>query len=74
MKVEFAVERETENAYEICTHSGWVHSGTKFKWVPKSICKVEKVVSTVNPVTNEPETFSTRVIEIADWWCYKNLK
>lgn len=74
MKVVFSVERETEKAYEICTQVGHGLNTTHYKWVPKSICKTESYVATVNPCTNKPETYGKRIIEIADWWCFKNLK
>lgn len=72
MKVSFGVYRETEKAYEIEVSSA-MSIKERYIWVPKSICKTERFVATVNPVTNKPETYGTRVVEIADWWCNKNL-
>lgn len=74
MKVIYGIEAETEKAYKICTQVGYAQNTTRYAWVPKSICKTEQYVATVNPFTNKPETYGTQIIEIADWWCFKNLR
>lgn len=71
MKVEFAVERETDKAVYVCTQAGYANNTTKYKWLPKSACKIEEFVQTVNQATNEPETYGKRVIEVADWLAYQ---
>ena len=67
MKVDFLVERETEKAVYVCTQVGYAPNTTRYKWLPKSAIKLETYVATVNPVTNEPETYGERVVEVADW-------
>lgn len=71
MKVEFTVEKETEKAVYVCTQQGYANNTTSYKWLPKSACKIEKFVQTVNPVTNEPQTYGKRVIEVANWFARK---
>lgn len=70
MKVEFAVERETEKAVYVCTQQGYAGNTTQYKWLPKSACTIEEFVQTVNAF-NEPETYGKRVLEIADWLARK---
>lgn len=71
MKVDFIVERETDKAVYVCTQMGYAQNTTKYKWLPKSACKIQKFVQTVNPATNEPETYGKRVVEIANWLAYQ---
>ena len=71
MKVEFVVERETDKAVYVCTQIGYANNTTKYKWLPKSACKIEEFVQTVNQATNEPETYCKVVIEVANWLAYK---
>ena len=73
MKVEFTVERETKKAVYVCTQQGYAPNTTRYKWLPKSACKIEEFVQTLNPATNEPATYGKRVIEVEDWLA-RNLK
>ena len=61
----YLVEKETEKAVliDIATRN----FETKLVWVPKSACKIEEFVATLNPCTKEPETYRKRVVKIAPW-------
>ncbi len=67
LDVEFTVERETEKAVYVCIQEGYALNTTRYTWLPKSACKIEEFVQSVNPVTNEPQNYGKRVVEIADW-------
>lgn len=71
MKVSFGVIEESSKAYLIDEVNGEGFYGTRFLWVPKSICKVSEYVATVNAL-GEPEKMGVRICEIADWFCFKN--
>ena len=71
MKVEFAVVEETEKA--VLADVSLRNFGNTLKWLPKSAIKFETYVATLNPCTNEPETYGKRVVECADW-LVKKLK
>ena len=61
----YLVEKETEKAVliDIATRN----FETKLVWVPKSACKIEEFVATLNPCTNKPETYGKRVVKMAPW-------
>lgn len=73
MKVDFIVERETEKAFEVCTHVGYVQSGDKYSWVPKSICTWDERGGDIHPELYGAKKYK-HISYIADWWCWKNLK
>lgn len=68
----FPVERETEKAYLIRVDYGFFSQESRLLWVPKSCCKSETYIATVNPVTGEPKDFGIRVTEVAAWWAREN--
>ena len=73
MKVDFVVERETEKAYEIRVFDGYFGWQDVYKWVPKSICTAEERGGDIHPEAYGANKYKV-IINIADWWCYKNLK
>lgn len=64
---ECAIEKETEKAVYVCTQQGYAGNTTRYTWLPKSACKIEEFVQTVNPATNKPQTYGKRVVAIAEW-------
>lgn len=71
LSCDFRIEKETEKAVYAEVITGWCANSTKFKWLPKSACKIQTFVSTVNACTNEPETYEKRVIAIEAWLARK---
>jgi hypothetical protein len=69
----FLVERETEKAVCVCTQEGYAPNTTYYAWLPKSSCKIETFVATVNQATAEPETYGKRVVGI-ECWLIKKIK
>lgn len=70
--VSYVVERETEKAVQICVFEGHFEWQSKYIWLPKSACEFQEFVATVNPCTNQPETYGKRVVAVAKWLAYKN--
>lgn len=71
MLVDFLIERETEKAVYCEVKTGEARNTTKYAWLPKSACKIEEFVQTVNAVTGEPQTYGKRVIAVAKWLARK---
>jgi hypothetical protein len=67
----FEIEKETDKAVYVCTRMGCANNTTKHQWLPKSALKIDTYVATINPVTNEPETYGKRVVGIAEWLARK---
>jgi hypothetical protein len=71
LRCDFTIEKETDKAVYVCTHEGYAPNTTRHKWLPKSACKIEVFVQTLNQATNEPETYGKRVVEIESWLAKK---
>ena len=67
IEVDYEVLEETTKAVCVCTQLGYAPNTTRFKWLPKSACKIEEFIQTLNQATNEPETYGKRVVEVASW-------
>ena len=64
VNVSFRVDRETEKAVYVEVYASWTF--TTYKWLPKSACKFEEYVSTVDAF-DRPKTYGKRVVAIAAW-------
>lgn len=73
MKTDFVVEQETEKAYKIRVFDGHFSWQDVYKWVPKSICTVEERGGDIHPEAYGTTKYKV-ITNIANWWCYKNLK
>ena len=71
VRYEFPIVMETEKAVYAEVQTGWAPNTRKYKWLPKSACEIQEYVATVNPVTNEPETYGKRVVAIESWLARK---
>ena len=67
VRCEFPIVMETEKAVYAEVRTGYCPNTTKYKWLPKSACEIQTFVQTVNPFTNEPETYGKRVVAIEKW-------
>lgn len=73
MRVSFVIDKETEKAFYCQVRLTHFDRPEDYRWIPKSVCRVEEFVATLNAATNKPESYGKRVIEVADWWVKKNL-
>lgn len=65
------IVKETDKAVYVCTQMGCAINTTNYQWLPKSGVKIDTYVATINPVTNEPETYGRRVVGISKWLARK---
>ena len=70
LSCDFRIEKETEKAIYAEVKTGECQNTTKFKWLPKSACKIQEFIQTVNAF-GEPETYGKRVVEIEEWLANK---
>ena len=67
---DFRIEKETEKAIYAEVKTGECQNTTKYKWLPKSACEIQKFVQTVNAL-GKPETYGKRVVAIEEWLARK---
>lgn len=63
---DFRIEKETGKAVYAEVKTGECQNTTKYKWLPKSACKIQEFIQTVNAL-GEPETYGKRVVAIEVW-------